>query len=264
MSGGVLPVLRRCRSHQADADRYHHPAKGKGRQIWRFIAASSPSQPGTFDYWGQLAAWYRQPSRILSQFVRYLAQFGAGNVLNKAKDEFIDQLASSRIERHGPRLRSRLVMRKWLTVEAGYYTVAMLPDGGMRKEYQNVSFAKMDQTEFSDLYRAVFRGCWRYVLGCSLPPEEAENALRTADGVCWMRFGPAHPLQRPARWRSRPTLQDPLPGLHRWHETTVLAHLPSAPHGMALNGDDLVAVEACCTCHDAIDGRIATTGSQGA
>ncbi|MFH7524064.1 nuclease domain-containing protein [Aeromonas sp. A5] len=38
-------------------------------------------------------------------------------------------------------------------------------------------------------------------------------------------------------------------------ETTVLAHLPSAPHGMALKGDDLVAVEACCACHDAIDGR---------
>lgn len=26
-------------------------------------------------------------------------------------------------------------------------------------------------------------------------------------------------------------------------ETTVLAHLPSAPHGMALKGDDLIAVE---------------------
>ncbi|MGL4755609.1 nuclease domain-containing protein [Aeromonas veronii] len=37
--------------------------------------------------------------------------------------------------------------------------------------------------------------------------------------------------------------------------TTVLAHLPSAPHGMALKGDDLVAVEACSACHDAIDGR---------
>lgn len=40
-------------------------------------------------------------------------------------------------------------------------------------------------------------------------------------------------------------------------ETTVLAHLPSAPHGMALKGDDLIAVEACVACHDAIDGRSA-------
>lgn len=39
-------------------------------------------------------------------------------------------------------------------------------------------------------------------------------------------------------------------------DTTVLAHLPSAPHGMALKGDDLIAVEACAACHDAIDGRI--------
>ncbi|WP_421287558.1 nuclease domain-containing protein [Aeromonas veronii] len=39
-------------------------------------------------------------------------------------------------------------------------------------------------------------------------------------------------------------------------DTTVLAHLPSATHGMALKGDDLVAVEACSACHDAIDGRL--------
>ncbi|MGY3876504.1 nuclease domain-containing protein [Aeromonas enteropelogenes] len=39
-------------------------------------------------------------------------------------------------------------------------------------------------------------------------------------------------------------------------ETTVLAHLPSAPHGLALKGDDLVAAEACRACHDAIDGRL--------
>lgn len=38
-------------------------------------------------------------------------------------------------------------------------------------------------------------------------------------------------------------------------ETTVLAHLPSMPHGMALKGDDLIAVGACAACHDAIDGR---------
>ena len=67
--------------------------------------------------------------------------------------------------------------RKWLTVEAGYYTVVMLPDGGMRKEAKSVSFAKMDQTEFSDLYRAVFGVCWRYVLSKQFATEEeAENA----------------------------------------------------------------------------------------
>ncbi|MGL5289400.1 MAG: nuclease domain-containing protein [Aeromonas sp.] len=47
-----------------------------------------------------------------------------------------------------------------------------------------------------------------------------------------------------------------LPGVCNFDDqTTVLAHLPSDPHGMALKGDDLVAVEACSACHDAIDGR---------
>lgn len=35
--------------------------------------------------------------------------------------------------------------------------------------------------------------------------------------------------------------------------TTVLAHRPGA--GTALKSDDYDAVDACCACHDALDGR---------
>lgn len=38
-------------------------------------------------------------------------------------------------------------------------------------------------------------------------------------------------------------------------ETTILAHLPSGTKGMGLKGFDTVAVFACFSCHDAIDGR---------
>ena len=154
-------------------------AKGKGRRNLAFHRRFFALLNLTFDYWEPTGGMVSPAEQgILSRFVRYLAQFGAGNVLNKAKDEFIDQLASSRIERHGPQAeKSFEVMRKWLTVEAGYYTVVMLPDGGMRKEAKSVSFAKMDQTEFSDLYRAVFGVCWRYVLSKQFATEEeAENA----------------------------------------------------------------------------------------
>ena len=181
MSGGVLAP-----STPADAEAIKLMpigttilAKGKGRRNLAFHRRFFALLNLTFDYWEPTGGMVSPAEHgILSRFVRYLAQFGAGNVLNKAKDEFIDQLASSRIERHGPQAeKSFEVMRKWLTVEAGYYTVVMLPDGGMRKEAKSVSFAKMDQAEFSDLYRAVFGVCWRYVLSKQFATEEeAENA----------------------------------------------------------------------------------------
>ena len=43
-------------------------------------------------------------------------------------------------------------------------------------------------------------------------------------------------------------------------ETTVLAHLPNGFKGMGMKGLDSVAVFACSSCHDAIDGRVHNTG----
>ncbi|MGL6537868.1 DUF1367 family protein, partial [Aeromonas hydrophila] len=134
----------------------------------------------TYDYWEPVGGMVSPAEQgILTRFVRYLSQFGAGHILWKAKDEFIDQLAKCRVERHGPQAeKSFEVMRKWLTVEAGYYTTVMLPDGGVRKEAKSIKFGKMDQAEFADLYRAVFGVCWRYVLNRKFSSEaEAENAV---------------------------------------------------------------------------------------
>jgi len=38
-------------------------------------------------------------------------------------------------------------------------------------------------------------------------------------------------------------------------ETTVLAHLPCGQKGMGMKGFDVIAVYACSSCHDVIDGR---------
>lgn len=47
-----------------------------------------------------------------------------------------------------------------------------------------------------------------------------------------------------------------LPGICNWNpETTVLAHLPCGTRGVGMKGIDTVAVYACSSCHDAIDGR---------
>lgn len=39
-------------------------------------------------------------------------------------------------------------------------------------------------------------------------------------------------------------------------ETTVLAHLPCGQRGVGIKSPDNIAVFACSSCHDAIDGRV--------
>lgn len=47
-----------------------------------------------------------------------------------------------------------------------------------------------------------------------------------------------------------------LPGVCNFNpETTVLAHLPCGMKGVGMKSPDNMAVFACSSCHDAIDGR---------
>lgn len=47
-----------------------------------------------------------------------------------------------------------------------------------------------------------------------------------------------------------------VPGVCNFNsETTVLAHVPCGMKGMGMKGPDVIAVHACSSCHDALDGR---------
>ena len=66
--------------------------------------------------------------------------------------------------------------RKWAIKEAGYYDVHVLPSGTVETA-QSISFAKMDELEFSQLYKSVFNVCWKFVLSRFFNNEnEAEQA----------------------------------------------------------------------------------------
>jgi hypothetical protein len=182
MSGGVLAP-----STPEDAEAIRMlpigsviQAKGTGRRNLAFHRRFFALLNLTFDYWEPAGGMVSPAEQgILTRFTRYLSQFGSGPVIAQAKDSFIEQLASSRVERHGPQAeKSFEVMRKWLTVEAGYYSTVMLPDGGVRREAKSIKFGKMDQAEFADLYRSVFGVCWRYVLSKQFQSEaQAEEAI---------------------------------------------------------------------------------------
>jgi len=61
--------------------------------------------------------------------------------------------------------------------KAGYYTTVNLPSGGTKRVAKSISFAKMDQLEFDQLYKAVFNTLWRFVLSRTFKDkQEAEQA----------------------------------------------------------------------------------------
>lgn len=69
--------------------------------------------------------------------------------------------------------------RNEVTVLAGWYTVTTNLRGVVKLEPKSISFAKMDETEFGALYKAVFNVVWKYVLSQvhGMTPELAENTI---------------------------------------------------------------------------------------
>ncbi|WP_122029541.1 DUF1367 family protein, partial [Salmonella enterica] len=74
-------------------------------------------------------------------------------------------------------VKSFEAFRAWVTIEAGFYTQYEMPDGTTRNEPKSISFAKMDDLEFSQLYKSVLDVLWNYILFRTFPPQQAaENA----------------------------------------------------------------------------------------
>jgi len=76
-------------------------------------------------------------------------------------------------------VKSAEVFRKEVTIRAGYFTVTTDIKGKTRLEAQSLSFGSMDDTEFSEVYAAVFNVIWGMVLQhCQgMTKELADNAI---------------------------------------------------------------------------------------
>ena len=58
-----------------------------------------------------------------------------------------------------------------------------IPGGGIKKIPLSISFAKMDEMQFRDVYKSVFNVCWNLVLRRSFETEEAaQNAIDILHG----------------------------------------------------------------------------------
>ncbi|POP42350.1 hypothetical protein CHU32_03705 [Superficieibacter electus] len=132
-----------------------------------------------FEYWTPSGGAITNAEKsYLSGYVRYLiALAGSPELIEETADIYAQRVASRRV--NGIALtKSFESYRKWATIEAGFYDEFILPDGTRRREARSISFAKMNEDEFNELYKSVLNVLWNHILFRSFPNEaEADNAV---------------------------------------------------------------------------------------
>jgi len=131
-----------------------------------------------FDYWEPTGGAISSAERtIVANYSRWLAAHGAdAAVMTETAETYLNQLAERRAGAISV-CKSFDAFRAWTTTEAGFYDVIALTDGSCRHVPRSISFARMDDTEFHEFYRAAFDVLWRWILSRTFGTrEDAENA----------------------------------------------------------------------------------------
>lgn len=130
-----------------------------------------------FEYWtptgGAVSPFEIQFLRgYIKRLAHYVDDVG---VFHSVADEYLQLVADKRADRITI-AKSFHAYRRWVTVEAGHFDLLILPDGSTVKEPRSISFANMDELEFSDLYRAALNVLWNHILHKTFSTQiEAEN-----------------------------------------------------------------------------------------
>lgn len=131
-----------------------------------------------FDYW-QPSGGAISPAdkKLVHGYVQLVAHYaGHADTLQELADQYLRDEAEKRAGNISA-VKSFEAFRSWVTIEAGFYTEYQMPDGTIRKEPKSISFAKMDDVEFSQLYKSVLDVLWNFILFRTFPTQQAaENA----------------------------------------------------------------------------------------
>ncbi|UAN53456.1 DUF1367 family protein [Serratia sp. JSRIV002] len=114
---------------------------------------------------------------LVRGYVLFLAHY-AGNEdsLQAVADEYLQDVALKRAGNISA-TKSFEAFRTWVTIQSGHCTEYQMPDGSIRKEPRSISFAKMDDIEFTQLYKATIDVLWNFILYRTFPTQQAaENA----------------------------------------------------------------------------------------
>ncbi|PVZ84846.1 hypothetical protein C9426_22090 [Serratia sp. S1B] len=132
-----------------------------------------------FDYWTPTGgAVTPNEQQLINGFVDFLCkQVGAGHnlALADAAELYLADVGLHRVSDIAL-LKSFDAFREWVTVQAGYYTEHVYPDGSKNRRAKSISFARMDEDMFQQLYKAVLNVLWNWILFRKFQSiEEAEN-----------------------------------------------------------------------------------------
>lgn len=118
-----------------------------------------------FEYWEPKGGLIpRQELRGIHGLAKYFEELnGRPGQLANAVQAYIEKLEQERAERFPVVDKSREAFREYITVEAGHFKLVNTP-AGIEKRAKSISWSKMDDVEFSELYKSVFATCWRLVL----------------------------------------------------------------------------------------------------
>lgn len=131
-----------------------------------------------FDYWQPTGGAISPADKALvNGYVKFLTYYAGGeDALQAAADEYLADIAEKRAGNISA-AKSFEAFRAWITIQAGFSTKFVMPDGTTRNEPKSISFAKMDDIEFSEFYKAVLDVLWNYILFRTFPDQQsAENA----------------------------------------------------------------------------------------
>lgn len=131
-----------------------------------------------FDYWQPTGgAISPADKKLVRGYVQLVAHYaGYEETLQELAEQYLREQAELRAGNISL-VKSFEAFRAWATIEAGFFTAHQMPDGSTRKEPKSISFAKMDDVEFSQLYKSVLDVLWNFILFRTFPTRQAaENA----------------------------------------------------------------------------------------
>lgn len=137
-----------------------------------------------FEYWEPSGGLVSAAEKSgIEQFAKFLDSQHGSTIVSEVAKQYIDQLTRKRAAKIQAPHKSAEQFRKWVIIEAGYYDLAVTPNG-LIKVAKSISFANMGQEEFNDLYKSCFSVIWRLVLSKTFDSElECQAAI---DNLCSM------------------------------------------------------------------------------
>ena len=115
-----------------------------------------------FDYWQPESMVAEVERATIERFGKYLINHSVStDAVYALKAGFLNELEFNR--QHSEAGKDFESFRAWITVKAGFFNLINSP-AGPRKVPKSISFAQMDDVEFSDFYRQILNVCWELCL----------------------------------------------------------------------------------------------------